>query len=197
MIAIDSENDAISLADALIRGGLPVAEITFRTTAAAAVICKIRKERPDVIVGAGTILTIENLKAAIDSSAQFGVAPGLNPDIVAEAKKLSFPFIPGIITPSEIEKALSLGCKFLKFFPAGDAGGPKMLKSLCGPYAHTGVKFMPTGIGEIQYTFNFSSPLVQIIFSVSYLVLNVSSRRRGLYRAKIKSLLVRQCVHYW
>ena len=145
VIAIDSENDAISLADALIRGGLPVAEITFRTTAAAAVICKIRKERPDVIVGAGTILTIENLKAAIDSGAQFGVAPGLNPDIVAEAKKLSFPFIPGIITPSEIEKALSLGCKFLKFFPAGDAGGPKMLKSLCGPYAHTGVKFMPTG----------------------------------------------------
>lgn len=145
VIAIDSEEHAVPLADALIKGGLPLAEITFRTAAATAVIRKIKKERPDIIIGAGTILTMENLHSAIDAGAVFGVAPGLNPEIVIEAAKLSFPFIPGIITPSEIEKALSIGCRLLKFFPAGDAGGAKMLKSLSGPYSHMGVKFMPTG----------------------------------------------------
>ena len=145
VIAIDSEEHAVPLADALIKGGLPLAEITFRTSAAAAVIRKIKKERADILIGAGTILTLENLHSAIDAGAVFGVAPGLNPDIVLEAAKLSFPFIPGVITPSEIEKALSIGCRLLKFFPAGDAGGAKMIKSLSGPYSHTGVKFMPTG----------------------------------------------------
>lgn len=145
VVAIDSEDGAIQLADALLNGGLPVIEITFRTTAAAAVIRRIRKERPQMLVGAGTILSIDNLHSAIDSGAAFCVAPGLNPDIVGEAAKLSMPFIPGVITPSEIEKALSLGCRLLKFFPAGDAGGAKMIKSLSGPYSHTGVKFMPTG----------------------------------------------------
>lgn len=145
VIAIDSEEHAVPLADALIKGGLPLAEITFRTSAAAAVIHKIKMERPEILIGAGTILTLENLHSAIDAGAVFGVAPGLNPDIVLEAAKLSFPFIPGVITPSEIEKALSIGCRLLKFFPAGDAGGAKMIKSLSGPYSHTGVKFMPTG----------------------------------------------------
>ncbi len=145
VIAIDSEEHAVPLADALLKGGLPLAEITFRTSAAAAVIRKIKNERPEILIGAGTILTLENLHSAIDAGAVFGVAPGLNPDIVLEAAKLSFTFIPGVITPSEIEKALSIGCRLLKFFPAGDAGGAKMIKSLSGPYSQTGVKFMPTG----------------------------------------------------
>jgi 2-dehydro-3-deoxyphosphogluconate aldolase/(4S)-4-hydroxy-2-oxoglutarate aldolase len=145
VIAIDSADSAIPLADALIEGGLPVAEITFRTAAAAEVIAKIAKERPSVIIGAGTVLNAENLRRALDAGASFGVAPGLNPDVVAEAKRLGMPFIPGVITPSEIEQALGLGLKLLKFFPAEAFGGLKVIKALSAPYAHAGVKFMPTG----------------------------------------------------
>jgi len=145
VIAIEDADSALALADALIEGGLPVAEITFRTEAAASVITKIVKERPDVLVGAGTILTVDNLKKAIDCGARFGVAPGLNPKVVEESVKRKFPFSPGIMTPSDIEAALGFGIKILKFFPAEAAGGIKMLKSLAAPYAHLGVKFIPTG----------------------------------------------------
>lgn len=145
VIAIESADDALPLADALIEGGLPVAEITFRTSAAAAVISRIAKERSQLAVGAGTILTKENLAAAIDAGARFGVAPGLNPEILAEAARRGLPFVPGVVTPSEIEQALSLGAKLLKFFPAEASGGIAMVKALAGPYGHTGVKFMPTG----------------------------------------------------
>ena len=143
--AMESSDAALSLADALIEGGLPIAEITFRTEAAAAVIRKISDERPGLLVGAGTILTLDNLKAAVDSGAKFGVAPGLNPKIVEEAQRMNFPFVPGVCTPSDVEAALSSGCKILKFFPAGAMGGLDMLKSLIAPYGHTGVQFMPTG----------------------------------------------------
>ena len=145
VIAIESPDAALSLADALIEGGLPIAEITFRTEAATAVIRKMSQERPDLLVGAGTILTHDNLKAAIDSGATFGVAPGCNPKIIEAAQKMNFPFVPGVCTPSDVEAALSHGCKVLKFFPAGAMGGLDMLKSLTAPYGHTGVRFMPTG----------------------------------------------------
>ena len=145
VIAIDSADAALPLADALIEGGLPVAEITFRTAAAAEVIAKIAKERSGLLLGAGTVLTAENLRKAKDTGARFGVAPGLNPDVVAEAGRLGLPFIPGVITPSEIEQALSLGVKLLKYFPAEAFGGLKVIKALSAPYAHAGVKFMPTG----------------------------------------------------
>ena len=145
VIAIDDVDSALPLADALIEGGLPVAEITFRTNAARAVIAALKTERPDLILGAGTVLTTGNLRAAVDCGARFGVAPGLNPEIVKEAQKLDLPFIPGVVTPSEIEAALNLKAKLLKFFPAEANGGITMLKALSGPYAHTGVKFTPTG----------------------------------------------------
>ena len=145
VIAIDDVRQALPLADALIAGGLPVAEITFRTEAAAGVIELLSKERPDLVVGAGTVLTVDNLKRAIDCGAQFGVAPGLNPKVVTAALELGFPFAPGVMTPSEVEIALDLGASVLKFFPAEAAGGLMMLSSLAGPYAHTGVKFIPTG----------------------------------------------------
>ena len=145
VIAIDSADAALPLADALIEGGLPVAEITFRTAAAAEVIAKIAKERSGLLLGAGTVLTAENLRKAKDTGARFGVAPGLNPDVVTEAGRLGLPFIPGVITPSEIEQALSLGVKLLKYFPAEAFGGLKVIKALSAPYAHAGVKFMPTG----------------------------------------------------
>jgi 2-dehydro-3-deoxyphosphogluconate aldolase / (4S)-4-hydroxy-2-oxoglutarate aldolase len=145
VIAIDSVDAALPLADALLEGGLPVAEITFRTAAAAEVIAKIAKERPTMVLGAGTVLTAENLGRACDAGAKFGVAPGLNPDVVAEAAHRGLPFMPGVITPSEVEQALSLGLTLMKFFPSEAFGGLKVIKALSAPYAHMGVKFMPTG----------------------------------------------------
>jgi 2-dehydro-3-deoxyphosphogluconate aldolase/(4S)-4-hydroxy-2-oxoglutarate aldolase len=145
VIAIEDLEAALPLADALVEGGLPAAEITFRTKAAAMVIEKIAKQRPEVLVGAGTVLTEENLRQAVGCGAAFGVAPGFNPKIVSQAIEMQFPFSPGVLTPSEIEGALSLGVNVLKFFPAGAAGGVNMLKSIAAPYAHMGVKFLPTG----------------------------------------------------
>jgi 2-dehydro-3-deoxyphosphogluconate aldolase / (4S)-4-hydroxy-2-oxoglutarate aldolase len=145
VIAIDSVDAALPLADALLEGGLPVAEITVRTAAAAEVIAKIAKERPTMVLGAGTVLTAENLGRACDAGAKFGVAPGLNPDVVAEAAHRGLPFMPGVITPSEVEQALSLGLTLMKFFPSEAFGGLKVIKALSAPYAHMGVKFMPTG----------------------------------------------------
>lgn len=145
VVAIESSDAAVPFADALVEGGLPLAEITFRTEAAADVMRILREERPDVLVGAGTVLTVDHVYLAKECGAKFAVAPGFNPEVVKAALEIGLPFAPGIMTPSDIEGALSLGLKFMKFFPAGDAGGPKMLKSLSAPYAHTGVKFMPTG----------------------------------------------------
>jgi 2-dehydro-3-deoxyphosphogluconate aldolase/(4S)-4-hydroxy-2-oxoglutarate aldolase len=145
VIAIDSADSALPLADALLEGGLPVAEITFRTAAAAEVIARIAAERPAMILGAGTVLTAENLGRACDAGAKFGVAPGLNPDVVAEAAHRGLPFVPGIVTPTEIEQALALGLRLLKFFPSEAFGGLKLIKALAAPYAHAGVTFMPTG----------------------------------------------------
>ncbi len=145
VIAIDDVAAALPLADALIEGGLPIAEITFRTAAAAEVIAVLRAERPQLLVGAGTVLTADNLRAASDSGAQFAVAPGLNPDIVRQAQQLELPFAPGVATPSEVEQAMALGAKTLKFFPAGALGGVATLKAIAAPYRHTGVRFIPTG----------------------------------------------------
>jgi 2-dehydro-3-deoxyphosphogluconate aldolase / (4S)-4-hydroxy-2-oxoglutarate aldolase len=145
VIAIESADAAIQLADDLLDGGLPLAEITFRTAVAAEVIEKLSLHRPELLVGAGTVLTQQNLEAAKAAGAAFGVAPGLNPDIVQRASRLKLPFVPGVCTPSEIEHALTFGCPILKFFPAEQAGGIAMLKALAAPYAHTGVRFMPTG----------------------------------------------------
>jgi 2-dehydro-3-deoxyphosphogluconate aldolase/(4S)-4-hydroxy-2-oxoglutarate aldolase len=145
VIAIENVEAALPLVDALLEGGLPVVEITFRTAAAADVLRKITKERPQVLVGAGTVLTLANLEAAKASGASFAIAPGLNPQVVRQAQQLGMPFVPGIATPTDIEAGLSLGCKFLKLFPAEALGGVAMLEALSAPYKHTGVKFMPTG----------------------------------------------------
>jgi 2-dehydro-3-deoxyphosphogluconate aldolase / (4S)-4-hydroxy-2-oxoglutarate aldolase len=145
VIAIENLAGALPLADALLQGGLPVVEITFRTLAAAEVIRTLTRERPQLIVGAGTALTLANLEAAKASGAAFAVAPGLNPQIVNQARQLGLPFVPGVATPSDIEAGLALGCTLLKFFPAEAMGGVAMLEALSAPYKHTGVRFMPTG----------------------------------------------------
>ena len=145
IVAIESADAAPPLADALLEGGLAIAEITFRTAAAAEAIERLNRRRPELLLGAGTILTVENLKAAVDCGARFGVAPGLNPKIVQEAQALRLPFVPGVATPSDVERGLSLGCTVLKLFPAAALGGVAMLKALAGPFGHTGVRFIPTG----------------------------------------------------
>ena len=145
VIVIEKEEQAVPLAKALVKGGLPVLEVTFRTKAAAGAIAAIRREVPDAVVGAGTLLTVEQLRAAVAAGAAFGVAPGFDPVIVAEAKAQGLPFCPGIATASELSQALTAGCRLVKFFPAEAAGGVKMIKNLLGAFRFTGVKFMPTG----------------------------------------------------
>ena len=145
VIKIDDAKDAAPLAKALYDGGLPCAEVTFRTAAAEPVIREAVKRFPEMYIGAGTVLNTSDLKRAMDAGAKFAVAPGFNPAVVSEARKFDFAFIPGVCTPSEIEQAMMLGCKTLKFFPAEAAGGVNMLKSLIAPYRHLGIRFMPTG----------------------------------------------------
>ena len=145
VVVIEDAAVAVDLADALLEAGLRVIEITFRTAAAAKAIEALASNRPHMLVGAGTLLTADNIKQAVDAGAKFGVAPGLNPNTVKAAQAAGLDFAPGVATPSEVEQALSLGCKVLKFFPAEQAGGVNMLKALEGPYGHTGVQFVPTG----------------------------------------------------
>jgi len=142
---IDQPDDAVPLAEALLAGGLKVMEVTFRTSTAAESIKRIRQGLPGMCIGAGTLLTANQVKQATDAGAQFGVSPGLNEAVLAAANKNRMPFFPGVMTPTETGRALDLGWKHLKFFPAEAAGGVAMLKALAGPFAHTGVKFVPTG----------------------------------------------------
>lgn len=143
VVKIDDPSDAIPLARALIEGGLPLAEITFRTPAAEGAINAIAREFPQMLLGAGTLLSTEQVDRAKEAGAKFFVSPGFNETTALYCKNKGFPFIPGAVTPSEIERAISLGFDFLKFFPAQAAGGVKMIKALSAPYF--GVKFMPTG----------------------------------------------------
>jgi len=142
VVAIHNAKDADPLADALIAGGLPSAEITFRTEAAEAAI-KAMARRGDITVGAGTVLTVEQAQKAIGAGAGFVVAPGLNPKVVRFCLDNNIPVTPGVATPTDIETAMNLGLEILKFFPAEAFGGLKTLKAMSAPYQ--AVKFIPTG----------------------------------------------------
>ena len=142
---IDRTEDAVPLAKALQDGGLDIIEVTFRTPAAADCVHLIKQAFPQMLVGAGTLLEADHVKQAKAAGAQFGVAPGLNETVVQQAQELGLPFIPGVATASEVERALALGCKLLKLYPADVIGGVKLVKAFTGPYAHTGVKFIPLG----------------------------------------------------
>ena len=145
VIVIEREEQAVPLAKALVKGWLPVLEVTFRTKAAAAAIAAIKREVPEAVLGAGTLLTPQMVKDAKAAGAVFGVAPGFDPTVMAAAKEIGLPMCPGIATASELSQALTAGCKMVKFFPAEAAGGVKMIKNLLGAFRFTGVKFMPTG----------------------------------------------------
>lgn len=143
VIKIDKVEDALPLAKALCAGGLPVAEVTFRTACAKDAIKTITTALPHMLVGAGTVLTIEQVEAAIEAGAQFIVSPGFNPKVVKYCVDKKIPITPGCTNPSDIEAAIELGLDVVKFFPAEASGGIKMIKALAGPF--TNIKFMPTG----------------------------------------------------
>ena len=143
VIKIENADDAVPLAKALIDGGLPAAEITFRTSCAAEAIKNITEAYPEMLVGAGTVLTTEQVDAAIAAGSKFLVSPGLNPKVTAYCLSKGVPMLPGCSNPSDVEAALELGLDTVKFFPAEAAGGLKMLKAMSAPYGQ--LKFMPTG----------------------------------------------------
>ena len=142
---IEKPEDAVPLTEALLAGGLNTIEVTFRTAGAADAIKRIRQALPNAVVGAGTLLTPDQVKQAVDAGSQFGVSPGLSEAVSHAAHHSKLPLFPGVITPSEIMRALELGWKQLKFFPAETFGGVSALKALIGPFGHTGVQFVPTG----------------------------------------------------
>ncbi|MBQ8175891.1 MAG: bifunctional 4-hydroxy-2-oxoglutarate aldolase/2-dehydro-3-deoxy-phosphogluconate aldolase [Oscillospiraceae bacterium] len=143
VIALDDAKDAEPLAKALCEGGLPCAEVTFRTAAAEDSIRIMAEKFPEMLVGAGTVLTTEQVDRAVNAGAKFIVSPGLNPKVVAYCTSKNIPIVPGCANPSDIEQALELGLEVVKFFPAEAAGGLNMIKAMSAPY--TSVKFMPTG----------------------------------------------------
>ena len=145
VLIIDNVEDAVPVARALVDGGITVMELVLRTPAAIGSLVEINKNVPEMLVGIGTILTPQQAEDVVKAGAAFGVAPGLNPDVVLKAQELGLPFAPGVATPSELEKAISLGCKEIKFFPAEPMGGLKYLKSFAAPYKHLGLRYIPLG----------------------------------------------------
>lgn len=143
VVVLNDAKDAEPLAEALVKGGLPCAEVTFRTAAAEECIKLMSKKFPEMFVGAGTVLTTEQVDRAIGAGAKFIVSPGFNPKVVEYCIKNNYPICPGIMTPTELEMALGFGLDVVKFFPAENAGGLKMIKAMAAPY--TMMKFMPTG----------------------------------------------------
>lgn len=144
VLTIDRAENAVPVAKALSEGGITAIELTLRTPAGLEGIRNVRRELPDVYIGAGTVLTPEQLRQAHDAGACFAVAPGTNPRVIDEAAKVGMPFGPGVFTPSDIEIALEHGCRLLKYFPAASCG-MEHLKSMSAPYKHLGIKFIPLG----------------------------------------------------
>ena len=143
VVVLEDAEQAVPTAKALLKGGINAMEITFRTSAAKASIEKVAKEVPDMIVGAGTVVNVQQLHDAVNAGAKFIVSPGSDAEIIAEAIKLGVPITPGVVTPSEIMMGLKLGVKVFKFFPAESFGGLKTIKALCGPFPQ--IRIIPTG----------------------------------------------------
>ena len=145
VLIIDDVKHAVPVARALLAGGVDVIELTLRTPAAMESAKAIKKEVPEMSLGFGTVLTVDQVKAVIDVGADFAVSPGCNPKIIREAQKQGLSFAPGIMTPTDIEMALEEGCRILKYFPAETSGGMKHLESISAPYNYLGLKFIPLG----------------------------------------------------
>lgn len=145
VLIIENAEHAVPLAQALLAGGVRAMELTLRTDQAVEGLKRIRADVPEMLAGIGTVLHPDQVDEVVAAGAQFAVSPGLNPDVVIRAKELELPFAPGVMTPTDIEQAIELGCRELKFFPAVPSGGLPMLSSLRAPYAHLGIRFLPLG----------------------------------------------------
>jgi 2-dehydro-3-deoxyphosphogluconate aldolase/(4S)-4-hydroxy-2-oxoglutarate aldolase len=145
VVEIENPDDGVPLARALRAGGISTMEVTFRTAAAADAIRLVKAELPDFVVGAGTLVTPADVAQAVAAGAAYGVSPGFRADLSAAAAAVALPFIPGVITPSEILAAVDAGHRHLKFFPAAHYGGIETLRSLAAPFSRLSVSFMPTG----------------------------------------------------
>jgi 2-dehydro-3-deoxyphosphogluconate aldolase/(4S)-4-hydroxy-2-oxoglutarate aldolase len=161
VLMIDRAEDAVPLARALFEGGIRGIELTLRTESALESLRRVRAEVPEMIIGAGTILSPKQAYEAKAAGASFGVAPGMNPRVVAEAQRLGLPFAPGVCTPTDIELALEAGCKVLKFFPSEPCGGLPYLRTIAAPFMHLGVQFIPLGgVGPANAALYFQEPSV-------------------------------------
>ena len=159
VVVLEDVAQAVPTAKALLKGGINAMEITFRTAAARDSIAKVAKEVPEMIVGAGTVINVEQLHAAVEAGAQFIVSPGSDADIIQEAMKLGVAVTPGVVTPSEIMLGLRLGVKVFKFFPAESFGGLKTIKALCGPFPQ--IRIIPTGgISQANVADYFRNPKI-------------------------------------
>lgn len=143
VVLIESPERVIGLGDALLEAGLPIVEVTFRTPQAGAAIKELSQQHPDILLGAGTVLTMEQAEIAVRAGAEFVVGPGLDPELVAWCLDRGVPVIPGVATATEIQAALALGCRLMKFFPAELMGGPAALRAQAGPFGQA--RFMPSG----------------------------------------------------
>ena len=143
VVRLERVEDAVPLGEALVRGGLPCAEITFRTAAAPEAIARLVTARPDMVVGAGTVLNVQQARQASDAGAAFVVSPGFSPQVVDWCLEREMPVLPGVVTPTEIMAGLDRGLRIFKFFPAEAYGGIGTIKALSAPFG--GVRFMPTG----------------------------------------------------
>jgi len=145
-VTFETIDTVLKVAEAFIAEGLNIIEVPLRTPIALEAITLLRKNfENNLAIGVGTVLKENQLTDAMNAGAMFGLAPGLNRNILIKADKLNFPFIPGVMTPSDIEAALELNCKLVKVFPIKQIGGVKFLKAIEGPYAHTGIKYIPMG----------------------------------------------------
>ena len=164
VLVIDEVKHAVPLAKALLAGGVDAIELTLRTPAAMDAARAIKKEVPEITLGFGTVLTTEQVKAVADLGADFAVAPGCNPKVIAEAYEQGLSFAPGVMTPTDIEIAIEQGCRILKYFPAETTGGMKHLKSMAAPYQYLGLKFIPLGGLNIDNARSYlESPLITAI----------------------------------
>ena len=145
VLVVNEAKQAVPLARALLEGGIDVMELTLRTPAALEALRRVREEVPEMLAGIGTVLNSQQVAEIARLKAAFAVAPGTNPRVITAAKEHGLPFMPGVAVPSDLEAALELGCRDLKFFPAEPSGGLAYLKNMSAPYAHLGVRFVPLG----------------------------------------------------
>jgi 2-dehydro-3-deoxyphosphogluconate aldolase/(4S)-4-hydroxy-2-oxoglutarate aldolase len=143
--SVESAEDAVPVAEALLEGGIDVIELTLRTEAGIEAVSLVHEKVPGICAGVGTILTPQQVIAVKEAGADFGVSPGMNRRVVKAALEAGLPFAPGICTPSDIEAAVELGCKLLKYFPAESSGGLTHLRSMGAPYKHLGLRYFPLG----------------------------------------------------